>query len=208
MHRQEGKQEEAVSGCARYRGRILSPPPGGLGPCEALELARHLAGCASCRLRRDLQESLSRDLDRLPQVEVPSSFSRRVMQRLREVSPALRSAGAGLVLALLAAAGSAVWKISGAGGVLISGPRLEWGDTLSFVVAGFGRALFLLLSETFSWGRPAALGPFAPSSDPTPAVATLVLAGCLALLVIVVLAASSQAARSGGLVRGRLKLTR
>ena len=177
-----------MSGCSLYRGLILASLSRELRPSEALDLARHVARCDRCRRERTRQETLERQLDSLPEVDVPAGFTRRVMARVRAVAPAATKLGACLLLACMGAvAASGSWFHGGPAG-LVPHLRLQWGETWSSTLAGFGRALVVLFSEALA-GRatPSGGGDSLPFGL-MPGLPVILGAGLAALLVAVTLA--------------------
>ncbi len=64
--------------CSRMEGKILSYIDGRLKESERLEVEKHLAGCAACKLRVNEFRSVGALLDELPQIEPSPAFDVRV----------------------------------------------------------------------------------------------------------------------------------
>ena len=180
-----------MPGCAFYRGRILSGGSRPASPAEALCLARHLAECAGCAAEAARLAAIERELQRLPEVDVPGSFSRRVMDGLRRAAPAVQ---AGVFLLAVAIVSGLIL----AGGLTLRPeilPRMpvETTETFGDAAMGFGRAVVVLLSCAL---RPGVAPPYAGAGHPfhTPHLAaSLLLVAGLVLLVGGVLLSDARA---------------
>jgi anti-sigma factor RsiW len=96
--------------CGRMENRILGYVDGRLRESERLEVEKHLAGCAVCRLRVSEFRAVSGLLEELPMIEPSAAFDLRVRARVAAepvkqswwgwLMPAPRVAVAALVLML------------------------------------------------------------------------------------------------------------
>ena len=96
--------------CSRIQNRILGYLDGRLKESERLEVEKHLAGCAACRLRVSEFRAVSGLLEELPMIEPSAAFDLRVRARVAAepvkqswwawLMPAPRVAVAALVLML------------------------------------------------------------------------------------------------------------
>jgi anti-sigma factor RsiW len=76
--------------CGRVEGKILAFVDNRLKESERLDVEKHLAGCAACKLRVIEFRSVSSLLDELPQIEPSEGFDLRVHARVA-AEPAKRS---------------------------------------------------------------------------------------------------------------------
>jgi anti-sigma factor RsiW len=76
---QEGKK---VMSCNRIENKILGYVDGRLKESERLEVEKHLAACAVCRLRVNEFRAVSGLLDELPVIEPSAAFDLRVHARV------------------------------------------------------------------------------------------------------------------------------
>lgn len=65
--------------------KILGYVDGRLGESERLEVEKHLAGCAGCRLRVNEFRAVSGLLDELPMIEPSAAFDLRVRARVAAI---------------------------------------------------------------------------------------------------------------------------
>jgi len=96
--------------CSRMENRILGYLDGRLKESERLEVEKHLAKCAACRLRVSEFRAVSGLLEELPMIEPSAAFDLRVRARVAAepvkqswwawLMPAPRVAVAALVLML------------------------------------------------------------------------------------------------------------
>ncbi|PYT94721.1 MAG: hypothetical protein DMG38_29500 [Acidobacteria bacterium] len=102
-------QEGEVMSCSRMEHKILGYVDGRLKESERLEVEKHLAACAACRLRVNEFRAVSGLLDELPMIEPSPAFDVRVRARvaaepLKQIwwawFPAPRAAFAAAILAL------------------------------------------------------------------------------------------------------------
>ena len=68
--------------CARMENKILPYVDGRLKQSERLEMEKHLAACAACRLRVNEFRRVTGLLDELPQIEPSAAFDVRVRARV------------------------------------------------------------------------------------------------------------------------------
>jgi anti-sigma factor RsiW len=68
--------------CSRMENKILGYLDGRLKESERLEVEKHLAGCAACRLRVHEFRAVSSLLDELPVIEPSPAFDLRVHARV------------------------------------------------------------------------------------------------------------------------------
>src|SRR5438309_7955642 len=68
--------------CSRMEHKILGYVDGRLKESERLEVEKHLADCAACRLRVNEFRAVSGLLDELPQIEHSGAFDARVRARV------------------------------------------------------------------------------------------------------------------------------
>jgi len=68
--------------CSRMENKILGYVDGRLKESERLEVEKHLAGCAACRLRVNEFRAVSSLLDELPVIEPSPAFDLRVHARV------------------------------------------------------------------------------------------------------------------------------
>ena len=68
--------------CSRMENKILGYVDGRLKESERLEVEKHLAACASCRLRVNEFRAVSGLLDELPMIEPSAAFDLRVHARV------------------------------------------------------------------------------------------------------------------------------
>lgn len=68
--------------CSRMEKKILGYVDGRLKESERLEVEKHLAGCAACRLRANEFRAVSGLLDELPIIEPSPAFDLRVHARV------------------------------------------------------------------------------------------------------------------------------
>lgn len=74
--------------CERMQTRLLEFLDGRLKPNELPEVEKHLAACASCRLRVEEFRAVSGLLDELPMIEPSPAFDARVRARVAAEPPA------------------------------------------------------------------------------------------------------------------------
>src|SRR5215813_11272659 len=67
-----------VMSCGRMETRILAYVDGRLKESERVEVEKHLAGCAACRLRVNEFRAVGDLLDELPVIEPSGAFNARV----------------------------------------------------------------------------------------------------------------------------------
>jgi Putative zinc-finger len=197
-----------MRGCSLNRGLLSASLVRELDPRSALELARHLAECSSCRTVRSRQEMVDRQLDGLLEIEVPSTFTGSVMRRVREAAPSIRKVGACVVFAVIAAAATLGARVPRGGGGLLPDIRIEWGESFSAMVLEFGRAVVFLLMETFTLHRGGSFGSAHPAATGVGLAAPLFMLACLAALVTAVVVASSPLLRAQVSPPSGQKLTR
>lgn len=68
--------------CSRMENKILGYVDGRLKESERLEVEKHLAACAACRLRVNEFRAVSGLLDELPMIEPSAAFDLRVHARV------------------------------------------------------------------------------------------------------------------------------
>src|SRR5437763_16902455 len=68
--------------CSRMENKILGYVDGRLKESERLEVEKHLATCAACRLRVNEFRAVSSLLDELPVIEPSTAFDLRVHARV------------------------------------------------------------------------------------------------------------------------------
>ena len=68
--------------CSRMESKILGYVDGRLKESERLEVEKHLAACAACRLRVNEFRAVSGLLDELPMIEPSAAFDLRVHARV------------------------------------------------------------------------------------------------------------------------------
>src|SRR5262245_38840141 len=68
--------------CERMESRILAYMDGRLSEAERVEVAKHLDGCAICRVRATEFSSVNDLLDELPMIEPSPAFDVRVRSRI------------------------------------------------------------------------------------------------------------------------------
>lgn len=68
--------------CSRMENKILGYVDGRLKESERLEVEKHLAACAGCRLRVNEFRAVSGLLDELPMIEPSAAFDLRVHARV------------------------------------------------------------------------------------------------------------------------------
>ena len=68
--------------CSRMENKILGYVDGRLKESERLEVEKHLAACAACRLRVNEFRAVSSLLDELPMIEPSPAFDLRVHARV------------------------------------------------------------------------------------------------------------------------------
>ena len=68
--------------CSRMESKILGYADGRLKESERLEVEKHLAACAACRLRVNEFRAVSGLLDELPMIEPSAAFDLRVRARV------------------------------------------------------------------------------------------------------------------------------
>ncbi len=68
--------------CSRMENKILGYVDGRLKESERLEVEKHLAACAACRLRVNEFRAVSGLLDELPMIEPSKAFDLRVHARV------------------------------------------------------------------------------------------------------------------------------
>ena len=68
--------------CSRMENKILGYVDGRLRESERLEVEKHLAGCAACRLRVSEFRAVSGLLEELPMIEPTAAFDLRVRARV------------------------------------------------------------------------------------------------------------------------------
>lgn len=68
--------------CSRMENKILGYVDGRLKESERLEVEKHLAACAACRLRVNEFRAVSGLLDELPMIEPTAAFDLRVHARV------------------------------------------------------------------------------------------------------------------------------
>lgn len=68
--------------CARMESKILPYVDGRLKESERLQVEKHLAACAACRLRVKEFRAVTGLLDELPQIEPSGAFDARVRARV------------------------------------------------------------------------------------------------------------------------------
>lgn len=68
--------------CARMETKILPYVDGRLKEAERLDVEKHLAACAACRLRVNEFRAVSGFLDELPEIEPSTAFDVRVRARV------------------------------------------------------------------------------------------------------------------------------
>jgi hypothetical protein len=71
--------------CSRMEKKILGYVDGRLGESERLEVEKHLAVCAACRLRVNEFRAVSGLLDELPMIEPSAAFDLRVRARVAAI---------------------------------------------------------------------------------------------------------------------------
>jgi anti-sigma factor RsiW len=71
-----------IMSCSRVEGKILAFVDNRLKENERLDVEKHLAGCAACKLRVVEFRSVSSLLDELPQIEPSEAFDLRVHARV------------------------------------------------------------------------------------------------------------------------------
>src|SRR5579883_892571 len=76
--KQRGQGKQEVMSCERMESRILGYVDGRLKASERLEVEKHIANCAPCRLRVQEFSAVSGLLDELPVIEPSSEFDTRV----------------------------------------------------------------------------------------------------------------------------------
>jgi hypothetical protein len=197
-----------VRGCSRHRGLLAASLARELDPRSAFELARHLSECAACRAARSRQEMVDRQLDCLPEIEVPSTFTGSVMRLVREAAPSLRKVGACILFAMMGAVAAYGTRVPDASTGLLPDVRLEWGESFSAILLSFGRAVMFLLTETFTVRRGGSFGSPHASSHHIGLLPPVFLLACLAALVMTVLVASSSLLRTQESPQNGRKLTR
>ncbi len=134
--------------CAAAHHRMPAAHDHELAPGEALELAAHLSGCASCRTAADGHRAVAARLSRLSEAEPPQGFAARVMERVR--LSGLTTARGLMAFALAALAAAALLLRPGAA-VLIATWRAAGPGSIGRVAADAaldaGRALVFVFSE-------------------------------------------------------------
>lgn len=83
--------------CSRMETKILAYVDGRLKESERLDVEKHLAGCAACKLRVTEFRAVSSLLDELPQIEPSEAFDLRV-HALVAAEPVKRSWWSSLVV--------------------------------------------------------------------------------------------------------------
>ncbi|HVH59887.1 MAG TPA: zf-HC2 domain-containing protein [Candidatus Sulfotelmatobacter sp.] len=68
--------------CSRMENKILGYVDGRLKDSERLEVEKHLAACAACRLRVNEFRAVSGLLDELPMIEPSAAFDLRIHARV------------------------------------------------------------------------------------------------------------------------------
>lgn len=68
--------------CSRMQNKILGYVDGRLKDSERLEVEKHLAACAACRLRVNEFRAVSGLLDELPMIEPSAAFDLRIHARV------------------------------------------------------------------------------------------------------------------------------
>ncbi|HEX8836720.1 MAG TPA: zf-HC2 domain-containing protein [Candidatus Acidoferrum sp.] len=68
--------------CSRMENKILGYVDGRLKESERLEVEKHLAACAACRLRVNEFRAVSGLLDELPMIEPSAAFDLRIHARV------------------------------------------------------------------------------------------------------------------------------
>src|SRR5258708_38897398 len=101
--------------CSRMESKILGYVDGRLKESERLEMEKHLATCAACRVRVNEFRDVNVLLDELPMIEPSAAFDIRLHARVAAgpakpswwawVLPAARGAGAAAMLAGAVACG-------------------------------------------------------------------------------------------------------
>jgi len=71
--------------CSRMEKKILGYVDGRLGESERLEVEKHVAVCAACRLRVNEFRAVSGLLDELPMIEPSAAFDLRVRARVAAI---------------------------------------------------------------------------------------------------------------------------
>ena len=71
--------------CSRMEKKILGYVDGRLGESERLEVEKHLAVCAACRLRVNEFRAVSGLLDELPMIEPSAAFDLRVRAQVAAI---------------------------------------------------------------------------------------------------------------------------
>ncbi|PYT67201.1 MAG: hypothetical protein DMG39_24560 [Acidobacteria bacterium] len=78
----QGQEGKKVMSCSRMEKKILGYVDGRLKESERLEVEKHLAACAGCRLRANEFRAVSGLLDELPMIEPSEAFDLRVHARV------------------------------------------------------------------------------------------------------------------------------
>lgn len=129
----------------RWRDDLAAHALGALGPGEAAEVERHLAGCEECRAELDeLRPVVGLLPESVPRVELPPELRGRLMEQVRSEGERpraasgfrnlLRRGGSGLALRPLAGLAAVALLVAGLAGYAISGGGSDGDETT--VIAG------------------------------------------------------------------------
>ncbi|PYR52616.1 MAG: hypothetical protein DMF89_02175 [Acidobacteria bacterium] len=183
-----------ASSCRQIEPHLARLAASDAAPRLALDVARHLGLCVACAETLLRLREMNGLLDRLPRVEVPASFTERV---LRALPSKRRLLGGGLVLVVLAGLGAAA-STAGSGSSILSRFADPFESTTETIAAALAavRSLAALAAAAFEASQEAPLR--LPGLPLPPPIRVLVLVGLAALAF-----AGSAAALGGGALRLR-----